>query len=287
MKSKKKYHNEFRRIMRKFGFPFLLLAYSIGLSLYPSEGTLILLGFAIIGILMENWMPYHKDWRGIKNDSKLDGVFSILTMIVSVIVKGGLTVLFSQLSFGSHLWPTIPLPLSILLALLISGFGPYILHRAAHEWNDFLWQIHAVHHAPNRVYSLNAMRAHPLNAAWNVVTGLGPLLLLGADSETILIAGGLNNFFSIFNHMNIDFKNVQLSIFLNTAELHRWHHSAKKDFGDRNYSSGAITLWDHVFGSWKLPRTKFNRQDAGLYATNDFPILSLSRQLIGPLCRCL
>ncbi len=130
------------------------------------------------------------------------------------------------------------------------------------------------------------MRTHPLNAAWNVLAGLGPLLLLGADSQTILIAGSLNNFFSIFNHMNIDFRNPMLSIFFNTSELHRWHHSTKQELGDKNYSSGAIALWDHVFGTWRLPAERFKSNGAGLFAANDFPGYSLSKQLLRPICRC-
>lgn len=273
------------RLVQRAGFPLLLGVYAIGLYLMPALAVPLLLGAGVLGFFIEKRLPYHSRWQGIKDDSKLDGAFTVLTMIVSVAVKGGLTVVLAQLSLDSRIWPALPLPLSILPALIISSFGPYILHRASHEWSDVLWQIHAVHHAPERVYSLNAMRAHPLNAAWNVVAGLGPLLLLGADSQTILIAGGLNNFFSIFNHMNINFKNPYLSVFLNTAELHRWHHSARREYGDSNYSSGALTFWDHVFGTWKLPAEKFAWQDAGLYSGKMFPS-SLSKQLLRPFCRC-
>jgi sterol desaturase/sphingolipid hydroxylase (fatty acid hydroxylase superfamily) len=286
MKTDKSLKRSIECTIKDFGFPFLLMTYTMTLWFFPQSATFLLLAFAVAGMALEKWIPYHAEWQGIKTDSKIDAIFSVLTILVSVILKSGTTVVLSRAGMESRVWPSWPLPISVLVALVISGLGPYLLHRAAHEWSAIMWQVHAVHHAPDRVYSLNAMRTHPLNAAWNVLAGLGPLLLLGADSQTILIAGSLNNFFSIFNHMNIDFRNPMLSIFFNTSELHRWHHSTKQELGDKNYSSGAIALWDHVFGTWRLPAERFKSNGAGLFAANDFPGYSLSKQLLRPICRC-
>lgn len=272
--------------VERFGFPLIFATYAATLWLYPEQSVALLFGFALVGVALERLRPYHESWHGLQPDSRLDALFSLMALATSLAVTAGLTVLAARWATGSQLWPALPLPLSVLLALAVSGLGPYLLHRAAHEWTGFLWEVHAVHHAPERVYSLNAMRAHPLNAGWNVVTGLGPLMLLGADSQTILIAGGLNNFFSIWNHMNIAFRNPVWAILFNTAELHRWHHSNTREFGDRNYSTGALTLWDHVFSTWRLPEGSFAPSGAGLYGATGFPGLSFSKQLLRPLCRC-
>jgi sterol desaturase/sphingolipid hydroxylase (fatty acid hydroxylase superfamily) len=200
MKTDKSLKRSIECTIKDFGFPFLLMTYTMTLWFFPQSATFLLLAFAVAGMALEKWIPYHAEWQGIKTDSKIDAIFSGLTILVSVILKSGTTVVLSRAGMESHVWPSWPLPISVLVALVISGLGPYLLHRAAHEWSAIMWQVHAVHHAPDRVYSLNAMRTHPLNAAWNVLAGLGPLLLLGADSQTILIAGSLNNFFSIFNY---------------------------------------------------------------------------------------
>lgn len=277
-----------KQILSRAGFPALLAAYGWLLVWTPERALLLLTLFALAGVMLEKLIPYHDSWKGLGQDSKIDGLYSILTIITGTAVQSGITWLFAAHAPVKDLWPAEwPLFFRVLIALGISGFLPYWVHRIAHENSQFLWQVHAVHHAPRRVYSLNALRAHPLNTAWNTALGLAPLAMLGADGQTILIAGGLNNFFSIYNHMNIDFGNRLLSVVFNTAELHRWHHAEDPAFGNANYSSGALALWDHVFGTWKLPAVRMSASGAGLYSQSlGFPALHFFKQLAYPFCRC-
>jgi sterol desaturase/sphingolipid hydroxylase (fatty acid hydroxylase superfamily) len=274
--------------MNRAVFPALLGLYGVLLVLWPERSMPLLSGFAVAGVLLERLLPYHAAWGGLGSDSKVDSLYSLLSIATSSLAQAGLTIVFASVSLRMELWPAHwPLFARVGLALAVSGLLPYWMHRIAHEKNRFLWDVHAVHHAPERVYSLNALRAHPLNTIWNTVLGLAPLALMGADRETILIAGGLNNFFSLYNHMNIDFTNRWLSRVFNTAELHRWHHSVNPEFGNANYSSGALALWDHVFGTWKLPEEKMERTGAGLYGRPAaFPAFRFFKQLAYPFCRC-
>ncbi len=279
---------DWKSILSRAGFPALLGAYGGLLASMPERAMLFLTMFALAGVLLERVLPYHAAWKGIGPDSRIDGIYSILAIATSTAVQSGLTMAFAAHAPGGDFWPAEwPLFARVAVALAISGFLPYWMHRIAHENSRFLWDVHAVHHAPERVYSLNALRAHPLNTAWNTALGLAPLAFLGADAQTILIAGGLNNFFSLYNHMNIDFQNPLTSRVFNTAELHRWHHSVDPAFGNANYSSGALALWDHVFGTWKLPSRKLDANGAGLYAgLSRFAAFSFAKQLAYPFCRC-
>lgn len=276
-------------LLKRAGFPLLLFAYGVLLFAFPGYGMLWLACFAFTGILLERFLPYHKSWSGPGRDTKLDLAYSAVSILAGTALASGITMISAAASLTGGFWPEHwPLALRVVLALGISGFFPYWLHRFAHETSRTLWDIHAVHHAPVRVYSLNALRAHPLNAAWNTAAGLLPLVLIGADGETILLAGGLNNFFSLFNHMNIDFKNPLLSTVFNTAELHRWHHSSEPSLGNSNYSSGALAIWDHAFGTWILPRERIAADGAGLYGefANSYPRFRFMGQLLYPFCRC-
>lgn len=274
--------------LKRAGFPLLLAGYAVLLFVFPEHMLVSLAGFAAAGMALERFLPYQKAWRA-GTESKIDLAYSALSILTSTALASGLTMLFAKSFAGKGLWPRdVPLFFSVLLALGLSGFLPYWLHRIAHEKSRLLWDLHAVHHAPSRVYSLNALRAHPLNTAWNTAAGLLPLVLLGADSHTILLAGGLNNFFSLFNHMNIHFKNPFLSRIFNTAELHRWHHSNDGAVGNTNYSSGALAVWDHVFGSWSLPRGKMGAGGAGLFGefSEHYPRFRFMGQLLYPFCKC-
>ncbi len=273
-----------RQTIRRAGFPILLFSYAGLLWSFPEAGVLLLIAWALAGYALEQLTPYHEKWNLRGPEVRSDAAYNAGTIALSTGLKIALTVSAASIPISAA-WPEqMPLFIRVILALLISGLLPYWLHRLAHESSGFLWRAHALHHAPAAVYSLNAFRIHPLNTAWNTVFGLLPLLLLGVDRETLLIAGGLNNFFSLFNHFNIDFENPWLARFFNTAELHRWHHSSTESEGNTNYSSGALSIWDQVFGTWYLPERKMPAEAAGLFG-GSYPE-SFGKRMLLPFCNC-
>src|SRR4029077_3347634 len=63
------------------------------------------------------------------------------------------------------LWPhSAPPFLQTWLMLLTVDCARYWLHRACHRFPS-LWRLHAVHHSPEILYSLNSGRFHPLEKA--------------------------------------------------------------------------------------------------------------------------
>lgn len=275
-------------VVRRAGLPAMAAGFAAAVITAPEAGFRFLLAAAAAGLLLEFWMPYEQRWNGWNKESVADLFAGAAAAGSSVALQWGLTEILPPEAGDDSFWLSLPMPVRIAAALVLSGFVPYWLHRIAHERGGILWDLHAMHHSPQRVNGTNALRSHPLNAMWNTAGGILPLLLLGADRDTILIAGSINSLFSIFNHMNIDFSNPLLSRVLNTADLHRWHHASDPAFGNSNYASGALCVWDQVFGTWNMPERRMRSSEAGLYAqSRGFKDLPLWRQLWMPVCRCM
>jgi sterol desaturase/sphingolipid hydroxylase (fatty acid hydroxylase superfamily) len=170
--------------------------------------------------------------------------------------------------------------------MILSGFLPYWVHRLSHEHDNFLWRVHSVHHSPERLYWLNALRLHPLNVFWNVYLSLFPLQFLGFGEEVIVTVGILNNIVNIYNHANINFKLGWLNWVFNMSELHRWHHSKAIEEANHNYSAGSLIFWDLVFGTYLHPEQQLLPKHVGLSTDSNYPTRSFYKLLLYPFCRC-
>lgn len=279
-----------RFFVRYIGFPAALVLLTCVLLLAPGVesvyGALVALVGA--GILFERILPYHAAW----NEPRGDVGHDLLHALTTVLVAPAVAVLLTKgvLLLGKFLPPLdlgargLPLFVALPFVLATGSLLPYWLHRWSHEGDGILWRAHAVHHTPERVYWLNSLRLHPLNVAWNG-TGLLVPLLLGFGPEVIFMAGILNNFVSIYNHLNVDFRLGPLNWIFNMNELHRWHHSRILSEANANYSSGALVFWDVVFGTRSLPGRVLGESGVGLSVTQQ-ERTPYVRQLLQPFCGC-
>ena len=152
------------------------------------QGVLTL---ATVAALERHW-PERPAWRQPPatqpRDTLVDGASAALLLgAVDPALKAGLALLAVQAATwwpaAAHAFPAqAPVALQLLLALAWNEFARYWLHRWHHEW-PALWRLHALHHAPQRVYWLNGLRVHPLNHALNTLAALGPLWALGTPPE--------------------------------------------------------------------------------------------------------
>ncbi|MDV6236803.1 sterol desaturase family protein [Leptospira ellisii] len=283
----------FRQGIRYVGFPILFLSFSTILiefsgNLWVAYSTLSFL--VLMGMTLERFIPFEKTWNGSDSDSRSDLFFFAIQPIVAPlagsvvagIVHRSMSVFDGSATslIGSSLWS------QILIGMFFSGLIPYWIHRFSHARDGFLWRVHSIHHSPKRLYWMNAFRSHPINTILNTGGALLPALLLGLHPDAVLIVGMLNNFVSIYNHMNIDFRLGILNRIFNMNELHRWHHSKVPAEGNNNYSSGAFAFWDIIFGSYYLPPKKMDRNLVGLYQPDKFPSRSILKQILFPICKC-
>jgi sterol desaturase/sphingolipid hydroxylase (fatty acid hydroxylase superfamily) len=280
-----------RAVLRFAAFPFFAFVLPAGgLVLLrgrtgPTAATLVPLvaGVALIALL-ERVIPYDRSWNRSRGDVALDAIYLLLTLAVSSLTQATVTTAASSVAarIGLELWPASwATAIQVALALLISDLGLYLVHRASHESDGFLWRIHSVHHSADRMYWLNGGRFHPANVVYNVALKASPLALLGAPQETIVVAGLVSALQSFVTHANLDLRAGPFNRLMSTPEVHRWHHARDVRDANANYG-GTLVLWDVLFGTWSLPPRRLEGEAVGLQDAREYP-RDLGGQLRFPL----
>lgn len=235
------------------GFLLHFLLISAGMPVHYSAYIPVLLA-ALAITLLEIYFPERKDWRPTRIEIANDSAFML---IVQILLPQLLSYLAAYTLAGSasksiHVWPReIPAALQVVLMILAADLLRYWLHRACHRYMP-LWQLHAVHHSPGKLYWLNVGRFHPLEKALQFLFDALPFILLGVTQEVLsmyFVFYAINGF---FQHSNVRVRFGWLNYLISSAELHRWHHSMKKEESDRNFGNNII-LWDLCFGTYFLP----------------------------------
>ncbi|MCF6327842.1 MAG: sterol desaturase family protein [Devosiaceae bacterium] len=245
-------------------------------TLQNSNQEIILSGLAIIVILaaifLERSNPFDSSWN--KNRGDLSGditstivIFGILDSVLKSATPFLLLVLIANWVPGSI---NLPLWSQIILVGLLIELGSYISHRLHHKIG-WLWSLHAMHHSPERMHTLNNFRFHPFNHIFNHIFMIVPVLLMGFSPEAILGYTALTLPLLLLQHSNIDFNFGWLNYVLNTNQVHRWHHSNASSEGNKNLGR-ALVIWDQIFGTFYLPKKKATPDFIGLFATSkSFP----------------
>jgi sterol desaturase/sphingolipid hydroxylase (fatty acid hydroxylase superfamily) len=222
-------------------------------------GTLVAM---VLSFAAERWWPYRTDWRPKPADIREDAVSGATVMLlVDPGMKALLPILVVAWFPGTALsgWP---LGIEILVVTLLIEFGKYLSHRLHHEV-PLLWCLHAMHHEPQKLNTVNNFRVHPLNYAINSLAVL-PALMLGASPESVLCYLAIAQPVQMLQHSNADLKNGFWNWVFSSNELHRWHHVDDSTQGHANYGN-ALVLWDQIFGTWRAPGEVAN---VGLYAAS-------------------
>lgn len=173
----------------------------------------------------------------------------------------------------------LPLAAQVLISFLTFDFMFYVTHRLAHEV-DFFWRMHSVHHCAHRLSVLNASRAHPVDLIWRRIVPAFVVFQTGVSQEAFIMSGVIGSVLATITHMNVNFKFGILNYVIGTNEVHRWHHSNKIDEA-KNFS--VFMLWDHLFGTFVLPKGKSRPAHLGLFNENFYPRHNFWGQLLVPL----
>jgi sterol desaturase/sphingolipid hydroxylase (fatty acid hydroxylase superfamily) len=227
--------------------------------------------------LLERIHPEYLDWNRSRGDIKVDAVHGLVSMIIlpealKIGLSAGILVAAAKLSqvVGFEIWPhDWPLIGQLVVAMLISQFGEYWVHRFEHT-NELLWRVHATHHSPHRLYFFNAARFHPIDTALSYLISTTVLLVLGAGPEVLLLVMTWISIHGLYQHCNIHLRLGPLNYVFSMAELHRWHHSLVLEEANANYGNNII-LWDLVFGTYFNPPDRDATEDVGLSEIPGFP----------------
>lgn len=231
-----------------------------------------------IAILLERWFPFEPDWNGHWRDNRQDAAFFLLAQPVIAIAEAAALALGVSAAAcltsasGISYWPADwPIALQVMLALLVHDLLPYWYHRISHETGGWLWRLHAIHHAPSRMYSLNFIRFHPVNSFLSSFLMLLPMVALGVPARVIFLVAMISKVHSLLSHTNFDFRLGPLNWVFSMAELHRWHHVRDMRHANANYGATLI-FWDVLFGTRKLPKADVRKSELGINDPESVPI---------------
>jgi sterol desaturase/sphingolipid hydroxylase (fatty acid hydroxylase superfamily) len=278
------------RLLARLGYPATLLA---GFGLYgvlqragasTAWSTYAAIALGILMILTLEWLlPFRRAWRPDLNDRKTDVMYLAL---VQIALPSALTVAAATWVAGRvrvPLWPRgLPVATQFLIMLTMADFLRYGLHVACHRFEP-LWRIHAVHHAPTKLYAQNVARFHPAERTLQFMLEGLPFVALGVDPRVLSLYAVFHSLHGFFQHANVDVRLGFLNLVVSGPELHRWHHSVRPSESNHNYANH-LAVWDFLFGTFFLPRV-WHVGEIGLQ-NRCYP-QRFSAQLRAPLARDL
>ena len=246
----------------------LFVGLAAGWPYFPAVPLTVAAALASVALL-ERRLPFHAAWRRDHRDSVCDAIHAVVNLVVLLAVHGVVAAL-APLGSAGTLWPDQwPLWAQALAVGAVLDLSLYSVHWLSHRVT-WLWRFHAIHHSSERLYWLNGERRHPLHAGMMAAPGLVAVVLMGAPALAIGAWLGLLAVHLAFQHSNLDYRIGPLRFVIGAAEVHRWHH--KREYEDAQVNFGEFWMvWDHLFGTFRLPVHKLGANEVGLKETN-FPM---------------
>jgi sterol desaturase/sphingolipid hydroxylase (fatty acid hydroxylase superfamily) len=232
---------------------------SIGIPLVVAPYLAVAVAGPLV-LFSEYLIPYRRDWRPRFSDFVGDGMFMAMTQVAVPFAMMWLVALalqsaFAQSGWRLDVWPHAwPIAAQLALKIIAGDFLRYWLHRAAHTWKP-LWRLHEVHHHPEKLYTTNVFRFHPLEKALQFIADTLPFILLGAGPGLLAYYFVFYAISGLFQHSNIDVRLGWLNYIVSGPEVHRWHHSKRIAESNNNYAHSFV-VWDLVFGTYFRPRDR-------------------------------
>lgn len=187
----------------------------------------------------------------------------------------------SRGQFGLLYWTGAPAWLRIILGLLMLDFiGAYLIHLVQHKI-AWMWHFHKIHHIDTTVDATTALRHHPVESVFRVMTLLIAIITMGIPIWLVMMYQSLSALMSQFNHANIHLPgwlDRALSWIIVSPDMHKVHHSRYQPETDSNYAN-IFSIWDRIFGTFvKVPDTTAIRYGLDEYQASRY-------QEIGPLLK--
>lgn len=235
--------------------------------------TTILVCWIIFIIAWERISPYRKGLPFFREGFWVDLVW--YTLIQSFILK---IVIFDYIISpvehhfdwsGIQFLQSWPVAGQVLFFVITHDLYIYLFHRLQHH-SKILWRTHEAHHSGKEVDFLAGSRSHAIEIIINQTIEFAPIIILGADPAVIPIKALLDAMFGMFIHANINVKMGKLRYFLNSPELHLWHHANYLEVFHANFAT-KFSVWDYVLGTAYDPGHKPGNLPENWGLHYDFP----------------
>jgi sterol desaturase/sphingolipid hydroxylase (fatty acid hydroxylase superfamily) len=179
---------------------------------------------------------------------------------------------------GIPAWAAVPA--AVVLLDLIIWAQHVVFHRV-----PVLWRLHRMHHADTDLDVTSGTRFHPLEILLSMAIKFAAIAALGAPTVAVLIFEILLNGCAMFNHANAAIParaEAWLRHLLVTPDMHRIHHSWRRDETDSNFGF-CLPWWDRLFGTYRaVPADGQTGMTIGLAEFRDPPEARLDRMLTQP-----
>ena len=209
---------------------------------------IVLVAATVEGVVLARRGPHGYDWR------------AFAATLADVAGRRLIDALGLSLSVPLLTWvhanrlATIELdnPLAFIALFVGVEFFYYWHHRASHRVRWF-WATHCVHHSPNELTLVSALRL-----GWTVQAGgaalfFAPLVWFGFTPLAVLGAVAMNLLYQFWLHSTWIPRLGPLELVLNTPSSHRVHHGSNPIYLDCNYG-GVLIVFDRLFGTFVAER---------------------------------
>ncbi len=213
--------------------------------------SIILVCWVLFIIAWERISPYRKGLAFFREGFWIDLVW--YTLIQSFFLKilifdyiiAPLQARFDLSHF--HLISNWPVALQVVLFFVTHDLYIYLFHRFQHS-NKVFWRIHEAHHSGKEVDFLAGSRSHIVEIIINQTIEFAPIILLGANPMVIPIKALLDAMFGMFIHANVKVNLGKFKYFINSPQLHLWHHANYQEVFHANFAT-KLSVWDYLFGT--------------------------------------
>jgi sterol desaturase/sphingolipid hydroxylase (fatty acid hydroxylase superfamily) len=216
---------------------------------------LIVTSLAVI-FTLEGVFPHYPDRRNRAGHALPHAITAVLNGLLTRFVLAGITI--SAISGAKTYYaglvrvPGVPGFFRTILAFVLFDVWMYYWHMANHR-SSFLWRFHRAHHSDIAMDASTALRFHPGELVLSTLFRLPVVVLIGMSFSELVLFEVLLNISTLFHHSNIGlpekWDRVLRSV-LATPNMHRVHHSVRRDETNSNFTS-LLSVWDRLGGTFR------------------------------------
>jgi sterol desaturase/sphingolipid hydroxylase (fatty acid hydroxylase superfamily) len=153
----------------------------------------------------------------------------------------------------------LPFVVDVAACTLVAELITWVLHWIKHQ-HPFLWRLHFQHHREEHFNIWMVTHTHALEVALSGTAMVAVLVLLGFSPLAVQLYFAFYSIVLMYHHSCRGYSLGWLDWIITSPAYHRCHHW----HGGRGNYSGALTVWDAVFGTARWPRAEGRTAPVGL-----------------------
>jgi sterol desaturase/sphingolipid hydroxylase (fatty acid hydroxylase superfamily) len=185
------------------------------------------------------------------NNLGLVFINSLVLRILFPAAAVGVAAFTAEQGWGLLNYYSLPLALSVVLAVVAMDFIIYLQHVLVHAV-PALWRLHRVHHADLDYDVTTGARFHPIEIILSMLIKFAAIVVLGPPIVAVVIFEVVLNAMAMFNHGNVRLPlglDRVLRLLVVTPDMHRVHHSVEDNEANSNFGFN-LSIWDRILGTY-------------------------------------